>query len=454
MVFDKQRASWEDGVGKIHQINTQEARNRMKGHNQKLAQVTGSVVVVGIDVAKHRHWATIVDGDGFSLTKAFPFENTKEGFFRLLATVERVKEDTGASRAVIGLEPTGHYWKPLAWFLKERGYTVVLVNPYHVKRSKELDDNSPSKSDRKDAGLIASLVKQGRFMNCLFLESTYADLRNLQVTRESQIRQLNSALNRLQAWLDEYFPEFTTVFKSVTGKAAGWVLEHVPFPGEILETEVEEMAECLKRVSANRVGLKRARKLHVAAEQSIGVSTGLTGARQRLKGCVEELRFYAGQLRVTEAKMAQALAATGLAEVLLSVPGIGVITAASFLAEVGDVTCYRHPNQLRKLAGLNLTEESSGEKQGRRTISKRDRPGLRRVLYQMALAQVRNNAEFKALFQHLKTRSHNPMASTPAMVAIMTKTLRMLFYLVKHQEQYDGSKIRIAGRASAEKIAA
>jgi transposase len=426
----------------------------MKSHNQKLAQVTGNVVVVGIDVAKHRHWATILDGNGFSLTQPFSLQNTRDGFLRLRACVDKAKQQTGASGAVVGLEPTGHYWKPLAWFLKQTGYSVVLVNPYHVKRSKEMEDNSPTKSDRKDAGLIASLVKQGKFMSCLFPESTYADLRNLHVTRDSQRRQMNSALNRLQAWLDEYFPEFTTVFKSVTGKAASWVLEHLPLPSDILAIGVEELTECLKRASTNRVGLKRAEMLRVAAEWSIGIPTGLTGARQRLSASLEELRFYERQLQVTEAKLAEALAATGLAEVLLSVPGIGIVTAAGFLAEVGDVSNYRHAHQLRKLAGLNLTEQSSGQKKGQRTISKRGRPGLRRVLYQIALGLVCNNAEFKALYQHLKTRSPNPLVSTSALVAIMSKVLRMLFHLIKHREQYDANKVRTGGNAVAQKIAA
>lgn len=426
----------------------------MQQHNQKLAQVTGDVVVVGVDVAKHKHWASIADGNGFTLTRPFSFQNTKDGFFRLRAKVEAAKEQTGARRVVVGLEPTGHYWKPLAWFLKETGYTLVLVNPYHVKRSKELEDNSPTKSDRKDAGLIASLIKQGKFMTCLLPESTYADLRNLHVTRESQRRQVNSALNRLQAWLDEYFPEFVTVFKSITGQAAGWVLEHLPFPSDILEVAVEDLAECLKRASTNRVGLKRARALHAAAEQSIGITTGLTGARQRLQACLEELRFYSGQLQALEAQLAETLAVTGLAEVLLSVPGIGVITAAGFLAEIGDVAHYRHYRQLQKLAGLNLTEQSSGEKRGQRTISKRGRPGLRRVLYQMALGLICNNAEFKALYQRLRTRSHNPLANTPALVAIMSKALRMLFYLAKNRERYDGSKALGNAGTAAPKLAA
>jgi transposase len=159
-------------------------------------------------------------------------------------------------------------------------------------------------------------------------------------------------------------------------------------------------------------------------------------------------------LQALEAQLAETLAVTGLAEALLSVPGIGVITAAGFLAEIGDVAHYRHYRQLQKLAGLNLTEQSSGEQRGQRTISKRGRPGLRRVLYQMALGLICNNAEFKALYQRLRTRSHNPLANTPALVAIMSKALRMLFYLAKNRERYDGSKAPGNAGTAVPKLAA
>ncbi len=171
----------------------------MQQHNEKLARITGNVVIVGIDVAKRTHWARITETRGFSLTPPFSFQNTRDGFFRLRAKMERAREQTQAKSVVLGLEPTGHYWKPLAWHLKEAGYTLVLVNPYHVKRRKELEDNSPTKSDRDDAGLIASLVRQGKYMTCLLPECIYADLRNLHVTRENQRRQVNRAQNQLQA---------------------------------------------------------------------------------------------------------------------------------------------------------------------------------------------------------------------------------------------------------------
>jgi len=113
------------------------------------------------------------------------------------------------------MEPTGHYWKGLAWFLKENVITVVMVNPYHVKKAKELDDNTQTKSDRKDAFVIAKLVKDGRYSKVHLPEGIYADLRVLNNPR-SQIRtKLNAVKNMIIAILDEYFPEFEKVFKTL-----------------------------------------------------------------------------------------------------------------------------------------------------------------------------------------------------------------------------------------------
>lgn len=415
---------------------------------QKKALVSGNVIVVGVDVAKHSHWARILNSDGLDAVKPFPFQNTREGFCRLVAKVMEAQKKERATGVVIGMEPTGHYWKPLAWYLQEQGYPVVMVNPYHVKRSKELNDNSPSKTDRKDAGVIADLVQNGHFLTCLLPRGIYAELRSLHVTREQERRKLNSALNQLQAFLDEYFPELTQVFKGLLGKAAWWVLRHLPFPQDILALSLEELAGCLKEASNNRVGLKRAQELQKAASTSIGVTAGLSGARIKLATILDEIAFLHTQLERVEAALAQALEDTGLAPYLLSIPGIGIITAAGFLAEVGDPSQYQHWRQLRKLAGLNLVEESSGKKQGARTISKRGRPGLRSLLYQASLILVARNQEFRALYHHLLTRPENPLRKKQALIVISTKILRVMFTLAKEKRCYDAQKVLGSYRAA------
>lgn len=96
---------------------------------------------------------------------------------------------------VMGLEPTGHYWFALAAWMISSGISVVQVNPYAVKQSKEIEDNSQLKDDRKDPKLIANLVKDGNYGMPYLPENVYADMRRLSMFRdqltEDRIRNIN-----------------------------------------------------------------------------------------------------------------------------------------------------------------------------------------------------------------------------------------------------------------------
>lgn len=96
-----------------------------------------------------------------------------------------------AENVIVGMEPTGHYWKPLANYLFNQNIKVVVVNSFHVKKAKELDDNSPTKNDKKDALTIARLIKDGRYNEVYMPEGIYADLRNISNTRFELIRKRN-----------------------------------------------------------------------------------------------------------------------------------------------------------------------------------------------------------------------------------------------------------------------
>lgn len=399
-------------------------------------------LIVGVDVAKKTHWARMLDGQsGIEIDTAFNFKNSTEGFERLLGRVSRAKGQIGAERVIVAMEPSGHYWKPLASYLIRVGITVVMVNPYHVKKQKELDDNSPTKNDRKDALIIAVLAWQGRFFGCCLPNGIWAELRGHTQSRWQQKGKLNAALNNLVAIMDEYFPEYEEVFKDPLGKASMYVLTQMPFPEDILRLTEEELTKELKSASSNRVGRKRAALLLSMARSSIGVREGLAAARLRLAHCLEEISFWKKQLAQTEKAMADALKQTGLAKNLLSIKGIGVVTAASFLGEVGDLTRCEDWRQLRKMAGLNLIEDSSGKHKGKTGISKRGRPGLRCLLYQATLILVAKNPQFKALYRYLKIRRENPLKSKQALVVIACKLLRVMFTLAKEDRLYDPEKV-------------
>jgi transposase len=186
--------------------------------NQRLEEITVGTLIVGVDVAKTVQWARFVDYRGAEVGKAMSFQNTRQGFESIVARIGELcnikTERHQFEKAIIGMEPTGHYWKALANYLTKAGYRVVGVNPYHTKKSKELDDNSPTKCDKKDAITIARLVKDGRYFDPYLPEEEYGELRGLTSARASIMKRGNAVKNTITAILDEYFPEIWTVFKN------------------------------------------------------------------------------------------------------------------------------------------------------------------------------------------------------------------------------------------------
>ncbi len=145
--------------------------------NNKINQGTENTLVVGMDIAKRIHYACFVDERGRVIEKAFAVHQSKEGFENLYEKIRQMMKEAKKTEVIIGIEPTGHYWMNLAYFLDQYGIPLVMVNPMHVKRSKELDDNLPTKNDKKDALVIARLLKDGRFSYPRILKEVEAELR-------------------------------------------------------------------------------------------------------------------------------------------------------------------------------------------------------------------------------------------------------------------------------------
>lgn len=403
--------------------------------------VAAKTLVVGIDIAKHIHWVQMIY-QGELVGKAFSVHNTKEGFENLVKVINARKDQLGAHSVVVGMEPTGHYFKPLAYYLQgNQMFKLVLVNPMHVNRSKELDDNSPSKNDKKDARLIAKLISQGNHLQSSLTYGIWAELRAANVSRMQLVTKRCQLKNQLTTILDQYFPEFSKVFKDVLGKGAKYILTHYPFPDDILTVSEQTLCEGLKGATRNRVGQKRAQNLREAALISIGVMEGLKGARLQISHLLEEIELVQHQIAQTEALMSENLQHTGIAEHLTSIPGVGEITAAAFIAEIGNPDNYESYKQIQKKAGLNLKENSSGQHKGKTTISKRGRPTLRQLMYQLAFVAVARNREMKSFYEQLTNRKENPLVSKQALIAVAVKMMKVMFAVCKKRENYDGNKV-------------
>jgi len=186
--------------------------------------------------------------------------------------------------------------------------------------------------------------------------------------------------------------------------------------------------------------------LVAAAEDSIGVQYGLDAAKMRLGWLLDELELAEKQLCEVEQAMEAALDKTGFAAQLLGIKGIGVVTAASFLGEVGDPLRFQNARQIANYAGYNLVEDSSGKSKSGTRISKRGRKQLRSLLYQMAFTMVGTNAEMKMLYQYLITRKTNPLKKKQALVVVSKKIITVIYSLLKKRTAYQPELVFGAAR--------
>lgn len=125
-----------------------------------------------------------------------------------------------------------------------------------------------------------------------------------------------------------------------------------------------------------------------------------------------ELEFLFNQMANVEAEMEKKLVETGIDQYMLSFPGMGIVTADDILGEIGDPKRFESWEQIRKYAGFNLVEDSSGDRKGRTVVSKRGRAMLRNILYQAEFVMVAKNKEMKLLYHHLTDRKENPLTFT------------------------------------------
>ena len=405
--------------------------------NEKLNQVTENTLIVGMDIAKSTHYACFVDERGRVLEKAFAVHQSREGFEALYQNVLRAMKAHGKTDVIVGIEPTGHYWMNLAYFLDSYGIPLVMVNPLHVKRSKELDDNLQTKNDKKDAVVIARLMKDGRFSYPRILKDIEAELRIGSTLRSKLTEDLSSIKNRIIRWLDRYFPEFTQVYPTF-GKMAFATLEKTPLPQDIVGKTAEELVFLYRQVEGMRAPqLPKAKLLVDVATQSIGLTEGSQMARFEIATLIRQYRLLEEEIEVVNSQLAELAKSTEEYVYLSSVPGIGDATIVDLLSEVGSFSHYEDPRQLIKLAGLTLRENSSGQHQGRKQISKRGRKRLRNVLFKVIVPLIRHNEAFKRLHEYYTTRQQNPLRGKQSMVVLCGKLLKVLHGICKKKVHFD-----------------
>ena len=415
---------------------------KSNAQHKKIKEVTEKTLVVGIDVGSEFHYARAFDWRGIEFSKkAFRFDNTEAGFEEVKAWILHIQTEHDKDKVIPGMEPTGHYWFNLGKFLQDGGMRPVLVNPHHVKKSKELDDNDPTKNDRKDPKVIAGLIKDGRYMYPYLPDGIYADLRTASNLRFQIQSELTRIQNRISRWFSIYFPEYKDVYGNPDAKSGMMILKAAPLPEDIVTLGVDGVNQIWREAKLKAVGMKRAKILVSAAEHSIGNREGGTAARLEIRMLLEDYESRATRLQEIITLIESLVEQIPMAGKLLEIKGVGIKTVSGFLAEVGDISRFDNPKQLQKLAGLAIKENSSGKHKGETTITKRGRKRLRYLLFEVAMSLVSKNEEFAQLHRYYTTRSVKPLKKMQSLMAIACKLIRIFYVMLTKEVDYDPQKM-------------
>ena len=303
----------------------------------------------------------------------------------------------------------------------------------HTKRVKELQGNSPNKTDQKDPKVIADIIELGHALTIVLPEGTAAELRRLTHSRERAMQRRTSLFNQLQDLVFVIFPEFSQVMKNVKTKSSMYILENCPSPEDIIKYKLKNLTATLRKVSRGKIKEERARELYTAAKTSVGIKEGRTSILFEIKEILSMIKATEHFVVEIENEISHHLKDIPYSKFIISMKGIGEITVAGLIGEVGDFREYKTISEILKLGGLDLFEISSGKHKGQHRISKRGRSLMRKLLFFAAINVVRKGGILHEYYQGCLKRG---MLKMKALIAVSRKLLGIMFALVRDHSEY------------------
>jgi transposase len=321
----------------------------------------------------------------------------------------------------------------LAHWLDARGFRLVQVNPLHVKRSRDMLDNNPGGSDAKSTLIIALLIAEGKYLKVVLPRGIYASLRELVLMRDRLMVERTAKLNLIHAALDRLFPEFTDVFKDLKCKTALYLLEHYPSPQEMLKPLAAELTRLLRKECHKSMSQKKIELLQAKARETVGIQEGWYLISTGLVDTLKAVTSLNGRIKILEAELERLVLEADESQYLLSLKGIGLITAAVILGETAGLRNYDHARAVLKLAGLNVYVVKSGKWEGEHRITRRGRGLLRKTLYMAALRLIRKGGALHEFYCRLAAGEKR---KKKAVVAAACRLVRILYALVRDRRRY------------------
>lgn len=414
---------------------------RIKEFRQLRKEIRGSkeYLIVGIDVAKEKHNAFFGTATGKTLFKRLVFENSKEGFERLVRQTEAIKVQNNLKEVVFGMEPTSNYHKPLGEYLIKSEHNVVLVSGVAVKRNRELLDGRWDKHDMKDSANVADLISQGKCQYYEYPCLEVRDLRRLLSLKKHLKRQEQGFRLRIRnSVLAQYFPEMDRYFSSFEPENLA-IVRYCLVPSVIGGMEYSEF---FKTVATRNKSLRQHKHLYRIWQQaghSIGCEAG-EAATCEAAVLVEQLKQTREEIECLEREIENICYLFSEYEYLLSIPGFGRDVSSKVLAYLGDPFRFDSRNQVLKESGYDLSANRSGKRSQLAipVISKRGKADLRYALYQAALiASIRNRHFIEYYTEKIRGREREKGIKIKMRVKLAAKMLVIAWTLMKKKEPFN-----------------
>ena len=383
----------------------------------------------GIDIAKYKHEATVIDESGKALLDSISFSNTKEGCEKLLALFERL--GISKSELLIGMEATGHYWLSVHAFLLDLEYEVKVINPIQSEAFRKMYIRQ-TKNDSKDSFIIAQIMRFGQFSTTSMSEEVIVAMRQLSRYRLALVDACGDCKRRVIALLDQVFPEYNSLFSDTFGVTSKEVLSQYPTPEDMLTVSTRKLTNLLEKSSRGRFGKEKAEQLKSVAANSFGVSFAKDAFSFQIKQLIEQLEFLEKQIEELEEQISVLLKQTG--SYITTIPGIGETLGAIILSEIGDIHRFDAPNKLVAFAGLDVKVAQSGEFTGtRQKISKRGSPYLRRAIWLAAGRAAFCDPILSEYYQSLRARGKHHLT---AVGAVSRKLCNTIYTILKEDRPW------------------
>lgn len=383
---------------------------------------------LGIDIAKVNHVASLLDQDGSILVKAIKFTNSNEGLQKLLDYIS----EYDFSQIYCAMEATGTYWLSLFSALTDKGFNVSVFNPYQIKSFRGAYTNRKQKNYVIDSVIIANFLKFNGPEQSSIPDDDLLALKNLTRYRSNLVDNISKAKTQVKGFLNKVFPEYSDSFSDVFGEASKQIPINCPTPNEIVNFNTRKLANLLKNASKGRHLTDKVREIKALAKNSFGIKFTGDACSFEIKQLVNQIIFLEKQVDDLEIKIKSIY--SKLDDHLQSIPGIGESLAPVILAEIGDINNFSTPSKLTAFAGIDPSENQSGNKKSTdEKISKRGSPYLRHAIYQAAFVASNNDPVMRAYYQKKRAEGKHHYV---ALAGVERKILGIVFHVLKEDRNY------------------